>query len=985
MMSGATRAFVLGFVCAAVASLATGARADDTYYMTQIETKDLRLLYYDPLQTYLTPYVGRAFENSMAFQEKMFDWTPWEPVTVSLQDLADNGNAAMRSTPNNGLIIDIAPMATTFETFTPGERFFTLMNHELVHVATLDGWNDEDAWWRNFFHGKPQPITAHPESILYTYLSQPRTNAPRWYLEGIAVFMETWMGGGLGRAQGGYDEMVFRAMVRDNTPFYNPLSLEAIGNSVNFQVGANDYLYGTRFDSYLALTYGPEKLIRWLKRDNDSKAYYASQFEYVYGKPLDEAWADWIKFEHDWQKKNLAALEKYPATPVKRLTPRALGSVSRSFYDPDSDSLVAGFRDVGQIANIGLISLKDGSIRKLTNLKGPALYRVTSMAYDPSTKLAYYTADNNAYRDIMQVNIVTGESKMLLEDCRIGDLAFDPVDKSIWGIRHLNGLETLVRIRAAHDAWNQVITFDYGRELYDLDISPDGTLLSASVNEIDGESHIDIYRVSDLLNGNVQAIATLKLGQAMPEGGVFSPDGKYLYATAYYTGVSNVYRLDIAHNTFDAVSNAMTGFFRPIPLADGSLIAYEYTGDGFQPVQFDPKPLDDLGTVKFLGTEVADEHPIVKSWAVGSPANVPFDSMITGKGPYKPQDELALSSTYPDLAGYKGHIAFGWHALFTDPMLYDSFSADLSFSPAGDIEAKEQLHADFVYSTLFWSFEYWHNYADFYDLFGPTERSRKGDAFLVGYHDVLLYDAPRTLEFDANGAVYAGLDRLPGAQNIVANVHNLANIKFGLSYSNIDQSLGAVDNEEGYRAELRFSGDYGKDQFFPKLRAGFDFGFALPWNHASFWFYNSAGASAGSRLSALDYYYMGAFGNNYVDDREIKRYRDFDSFPGFGIDDISARYFAKSTGEFNFPPLRFEDVGTSAFYLSSLRSAVFAGAMLSDPGINDTRVEEDVGFQLDWNFTIAVRLPMTLSMGDAVGFEGRHAHRNEIMVSLKVL
>ena len=60
------------------------------------------------------------------------------------------------------------------------------------------------------------------------------------------------MGGGLGRAQGAYDEMVFRAMVRDNARFYDPLGLESEGTSVDFQVGANDYLYGTRFISYLA-------------------------------------------------------------------------------------------------------------------------------------------------------------------------------------------------------------------------------------------------------------------------------------------------------------------------------------------------------------------------------------------------------------------------------------------------------------------------------------------------------------------------------------------------------------------------------------------------------------------------------------------------------------------------------------------------------------------------------------------------------------
>jgi hypothetical protein len=54
------------------------------------------------------------------------------------------------------------------------------------------------------------------------------------------------MAGGLGRAQGGYDEMVFRAKVRDNDKFYSPLGLESKAR-VDFQVGVNDYLYGTRF------------------------------------------------------------------------------------------------------------------------------------------------------------------------------------------------------------------------------------------------------------------------------------------------------------------------------------------------------------------------------------------------------------------------------------------------------------------------------------------------------------------------------------------------------------------------------------------------------------------------------------------------------------------------------------------------------------------------------------------------------------------
>ena len=82
-----------------------------------------------------------------------------------------------------------------------------------------------DRAFRRLFQGEVMPVSEQPESILYFFLTTPRVAAPRWYQEGIAVFVDTWMAGGLGRAQGGYDEMVFRSMVRDNTPVYDPLGL----------------------------------------------------------------------------------------------------------------------------------------------------------------------------------------------------------------------------------------------------------------------------------------------------------------------------------------------------------------------------------------------------------------------------------------------------------------------------------------------------------------------------------------------------------------------------------------------------------------------------------------------------------------------------------------------------------------------------------------------------------------------------------------
>src|SRR5262249_9203093 len=149
-------------------------------------------------------------------------------------------------------------------------------------------------------------------------------------------------------------------------------------------------------------------------------------------------------------------------------------------------------------------------------------------------------------RDLMELDLASGDKKMLIQQGRIGDIVFNRKDHSIWGIRHLDGLVTLVRLTPPYDAWSRIHTFDYGEILSDLDISPDGQLLCATVSEIDGQQRIAVFRLADLMKGQVREIATLKLGDSFPEGGAFSRDGRYVYATSYYTGVSNVFRLDLA-------------------------------------------------------------------------------------------------------------------------------------------------------------------------------------------------------------------------------------------------------------------------------------------------------------------------------------------------------------------------------------------------------------------------------------------------------
>jgi hypothetical protein len=953
--------------------------------LTTLETKDLDLLYFDPVQTYLTPYIARAYENALRFHEKKFNWTPWEPTTVLLKDFSDYANAGARASPNNTVLIDVAPLSITMETFTPGERFFTIVNHEMAHVAQMDVWNRQDASWRRFFHGKVMPIQEHPESILYNFLATPRVNAPRWYLEGGAVFFETWMSGGLGRAQGGYDEMVWRAKVRDHDKFYSPLGLESEGIAVDFQVGVNDYLYGTRFMSYLALKYGPDKFVEWQSRSEDSKGFYAAQFKKVFGHRLDDVWNDWIAFEQEYQKANLAKLGQYPLTETVKLSPKGLGSISRGYVDAKTNSLIAAFRYPGTIGFIGRMDLATGKLTKLQEIKGMMLYKVTSLAFDPDARTAYYTEDNYAFRDLVAVNVDTGRKRMLLRDARIGDLVLNPADKSIWGIRHENGLATIVRIPPPYGGFNQVHTFKYGQVPFDLDVSPDGTKISASFGEVDGTQSVRVWDLASLSpDGDPTEVARLDLPPSTPEGFSFAPDGKSLYGTSYYTGVSNVFRFDIASGKYDALSNASTGFFRPMPQPDGSLIAYEYSGQGLQPVRLQPQVQNDLGTVEFLGTHLVNARPELKQWGVGSPAKVDLDSMITARSKYNSARRIKLAGMYPIVEGYKGAISPGYFIHFEDPLQFRQVNASISVSPFDHMRTKDRLHAKLQYKTLNWDFKYLHNAADFYDLFGPVERSRRGDIFSAAYDKTVIYDPPRQLDLFGSGAVYLGLERLPNAQNI-PSPKNIVSFEAGARYTNTRKALGGVDHEKGIAWRGITDLDIAQGEMFPKIHGGIDYGVPLPLANSSAWIYASAGAAWGDHLHPLASYYFGSFRNNYVDDRPEKRYREEESFPGFEIDEIAARRFAKLTGEINLPPVRFAEVGTPAFYLSYVRPAVFAGAMATRSPDGDGHRYYDLGAQLDLNFTVALRLPMVFSVGAAAGWADGDYRKTEWLASLKIM
>ncbi len=465
------------------------------------ETPNLRLVYYSQAQDYLVPHIARCFENALQFHRRLFDYTPDGKITVFLQDLADYGNGGAEVIPQNFVYVLMAPFPHAYEIVLGNERMNWMMNHEVAHVVSMDKSAGRDDFFRTLFLGKVYPEAAHPVSMLYSYLTNPRRYSPRWFHEGSAVFLETWMAGGLGRALSSYYEMVFRTMVRDSSYFYDLVGLESEGTAIDFQVGANSYLYGTRFISYVAQQYGEDKLLQWLVRSDSSKAYYALQFKNVFGLGLDLALAQLIRWEQQFQRANLDSLRLYPITPYRPITRTALGSISRSYYDPAANKLYAALNYPGEIPHLAAIDIATGELQNIGPLRGASTFFVTSLAYDPAGQQLFFATKNSSWRDLYQIDAPTGRSRLLIKNARIGDLAFNQADQSLWGLRHDLGLVTLVRIPPPYREWNQIVTFPYGQEIYDINLSPDGKLLAASHTEASGRQKLIKMETAKLLAG----------------------------------------------------------------------------------------------------------------------------------------------------------------------------------------------------------------------------------------------------------------------------------------------------------------------------------------------------------------------------------------------------------------------------------------------------------------------------------------------------
>jgi hypothetical protein len=898
---------------------------------------------------------------------KIFNYTPSEKIAISLYDASDYGFASATSVPENFIRLEIEPFEHAYENIPFNERFQWVLSHELVHIIVDDHASDIEAAARKIF-SKVSPEQTQPLTTFYSLLTDYSRFTPRWHQEGIAVFLETWLSGGFGRVLGNFDEMYFRCMVLDSVKFPSYVELDAKTSLTNYLLGTLYYLYGARYCSYLAIKYGPDKLIAWFREEpDDAYAGFITKFKKIYGFDFDDSWNRFIASEKTFQEENLKKLEASELTPVKRLTTQPIGWVSQPYLEPSDTSLIFGYHTPNNLAGIQKFKLSTATPEKLGTLPTPSLIRVASTAYDKDNGLFFYTTKNNElYRDICVLETSTEKTKVLFKNCRIGDLSVSPSTHDLWGVLHSDAEVSLTISPYPYRTLIPLIKFNADDEVLNLSVSPSGKTLAAVLHKANGEQSVILVSTDTLKSGGAFKFETVT-DKGSPENPSWSPDGKYLYWNAYTNGVSNIYRMEMESKDIQPISNSLRGLFMPVYLNKDSLFVFEFTTNGFIPAIIPCASANHLSAISYLGEKIVEKYPDITNWALKQDENPITDTTtVPDEFEYSSLDNLKILTFIPVISGFQNEAMLGVFTHIADALIINDFTMEFGISPFKTKVDLPRFHFKSKYEyrkRITIGINY--NGTDFYDLFNTRKRGMIGTKLTLGYTHYWIFDNPlkvmQTFSVDYYTKVKYINDNL-----VKVSQPDFSVFQTNFNAKDLRKSIGSIDFEDGNEFNLTIMAFGVKDPAW--LVAGELFG---EWDNYSIWltphnifhFKLASGLTTRTDYVVQAKYYFGGFGNRQLEDTDVMQFRKVFRFPGVPIYDLSAEKFFKATLENELPPLRFSNAAIGQHYLSHISMSLYSQALILKSVQQQNWV--DIGTQVNFVLRHWFNLESTVSTGIA--------------------
>ena len=473
-------------------------------------------------------------------------------------------------------------------------------------------------------------------------------------------------------------------------------------------------------------------------------------------------------------------------------------------------------------------------------------------------------------------------------------------------------------------------------------------------------------------------------------------------SSSYYTGVSNLWQINIETREMEMLTNTDIGLFAPLEITPGQLLALQFKRNGLQPVLLSRKVVKDANAVRLYG-QLAYENNKEAMEQVGllrdSLPRKNFGDVYNNITSYNVIKEMRFAGAYPIISGFTDARAWnhmtpvlGYRFNANDPVGLSSMKLSAGLSPWSNNAWKNKFHIDFDWKYYFWNLKAAWNHMDFYDLFGPMRKSRKGYVVQLAYDYTNTLISPYNKSWGFSVAAYGDMDALPLYQEIeMQDVRSMQTASVYGKWAKTRTSLGGVMKEQGCELGVEGYGYLAGGRVYPSVEATGNFGTLVPFDrNTSFWLRTAAGHNFGDEESVFGTTYFGSFRNNYVDNRDAFQYRTTLAMPGATIDAIPAHSFAKATAELNLRPLRLNNFGALFCYPTWIQCSLFGTGLSAWNPHESHKMYYSTGIQVTTELVFLNYLKTTLSIGYGhlfapAGFDGGRRGNNEFMISLKLL
>lgn len=527
----------------------------------------------------------------------LFGWAVSKKTEVVITDNTDgaNGSASALGRPVVRLNATAPSLESTLQ--TQDHYLRSLILHEYVHIVHLS------------IRGRFQDVINTVFGDVYL----PNQMAPRWFVEGLAVLLETERS-----TAGRIRSSLYRMYLRADALGDRLQTLGQLSNATrDFLRGSKQYLYGAMFLDYVMRKHSLEQLIEIAHKYGNAVIPYGlnRMFLETFGQDLVSLYAEWLRAVERETDALREQLIEQDLTPSRALTTDGEYK-GRPVFAPDDKSVFLSISNGDHEGAVFRFPL-DGSKPKNLFLS----YGETYLTQDRSGRIFYSRgAPVTAYyrfNDVFMYDPARPGPRRITTGLRAIYAAVNPRGDRLAVASKDAGTSDLLLTDEEGNRLATLIDSPLHDQVYHPCWSPDGKQIAVVVRK---GVQVDL-ELLDMSSGHRRKITDDRFLELAP---TFDATGRYLLFSSNRSGIDNIYAYDLREERLLQLTNVLTGAFSPAVSNDGKTLAFlKYSTFGY-----------DLHVMPFDPEHASEPMPFAFEWKEPKPLPAPSQAQSERYNPF---------------------------------------------------------------------------------------------------------------------------------------------------------------------------------------------------------------------------------------------------------------------------------------------------------------------------------------------------------------